>query len=59
MSKCTSVAHITHLLSVEGSVTFWCGSGFGSPDQYLRLMDHFPFSYFFLITYPQVHHLQS
>ncbi len=67
-----------------GSVTFWCGSGSGSPDPYLWLMDPDPtldptpdptpffidlkdaimqkiiiFSHFFLITCPQVHHLQS
>ncbi len=49
-------------LQCWGSMTFWCGSGFGSPDPYLWLMDPDPtiffiyfkdakkifFSYFFL-----------
>jgi|LakMenE18May11ns_1017448.scaffolds.fasta_scaffold9653836_1 hypothetical protein len=57
-----------------GSVTFWCGSGSVSPDPYLWLMDPDPtpfligcknakkkyfYSYCFLITCPQAHHLQS
>ncbi len=54
-----------------GSVTFWCGSGSRSLDPYHWPIDPTPFfddlkdvkklffSYFFLITYPQVHHLQS
>jgi hypothetical protein len=54
-----------------GSVTFWCGSGSGSTDPYLLLLDLTPFfnnfkdakklffSYFILITYPQAHYLQS
>ncbi len=52
-----------------GSVTFWCGSG--SLDPYHWPIDPTPFFddlkdvkilifiIFFLITYPQVHHLQS
>jgi hypothetical protein len=55
--------------SVIGSVTFWWGSGSGSPDLYLLLMDPNPvfdvkaankyyfFSYFFIYC-PQAHHLQ-
>ncbi len=58
-----------YLLQCWGSVTFWCESS-GSPDPYLWLMDptsfslilrmqiNNVFSHFFLITCPQVHHLQ-
>ncbi len=61
------------LKSVLGIRDIWCG--YGSPDLYLWLMDQDPdptqffidfkdvkkyfLSYFFLITCPQAHHLQS
>ncbi len=54
----------------RGSVTFWCGSvpltnesGSGSRSDFflhwLQWMKNIVFSYFFLITYPQAHYLQS
>ncbi len=69
---CSLIILYCHLL-VEcwGSMIFWCRSGSVSPDPHLWLVDptsffiHFKdakkifFSYFFLITCPQAHHLPS